>query len=198
MRLLATADRVIHNAWPVNFNISVSSFEPHIRGVRHLIEFASAAEKRVTVVFMSSIGTVDGWMSSVRVPEPCIDELALPLTGYGRSKLAASLILDAAADRYGVPTAPVRVGQIAGPRGRRGVWNRQEYLPGLIASSVYLGVLPQHLGAQEAVEWMPVEDMSELILDVAGIKSTMPVSEISGYFHGVNTSRRREPSWPFH
>jgi hypothetical protein len=26
--------------------------------------------------------------------------------------------------------------QIAGPRGRRGVWNRQEYLPGLIASSV--------------------------------------------------------------
>jgi thioester reductase-like protein len=60
MRLLATADRVIHIAWPVNFNISVASFEPHIRGLRHLIEFASAAEKRVPVVFVSSIGTMDG------------------------------------------------------------------------------------------------------------------------------------------
>jgi thioester reductase-like protein len=191
MRLLATADRVIHNAWPVNFNISVASFEPHIRGVRHLVDFASAAEKRVPVVFVSSIGTVDGWSLPVSVPEQRIDDLALPQTGYGRSKLAASLILDAAADRSGVPTASVRVGQIAGPRGRRGVWNRQEYLPSLIASSVYLGVLPKHLGAQESVEWIPVEDMSELILDVAGITSTVPVSEISGYFHGVNPSTTR-------
>jgi hypothetical protein len=38
---------------------------------------------------------------------------------------------------------------------------------------------------------MPVEDMSELILDVAGITSMMPVSEISGYFHGVNPSTTR-------
>ncbi|KAG6018533.1 putative NRPS-like protein biosynthetic cluster, partial [Claviceps citrina] len=59
--LLETCDRVIHNAWPVNFNMGVSTFEPHIRGVRHLVDFSSAAAKHVPVVFVSSIGTAQAW-----------------------------------------------------------------------------------------------------------------------------------------
>ncbi|KAK1948791.1 hypothetical protein LY78DRAFT_687363, partial [Colletotrichum sublineola] len=53
--------------------------------------------------------------------------------------------------RSGVPTAVVRVGQIAGPTLRDGVWNRQEWLPTIIASSKYLGVLPGDLGNMSAV-----------------------------------------------
>lgn len=190
--LLASADRIIHNAWPVNFNISVSSFESSIRGVRHLVDFAAAADKDVPIVFVSSIGTADGWRSSDRVPEERLTDMTLPQMGYGRSKLAATLILDAAVEQSGIHAASVRVGQIAGPRGEKGMWNRQEFIPSLIASSVYLGVLPDSLGPQQEIAWTPVEDISGLILDIAGITDPKPLSEINGYFHGVNPS---ETNW---
>lgn len=186
--LLASTDRIIHNAWPVNFNISVASFEPHIRGVRSLADFSNLAAKNVPVVFVSSIGTADGWSLPEPVPERRLDDLSMPQMGYGRSKLVGSLILDAAATHYGIAAASVRVGQIAGSRTEKGVWNPQEFIPSLIASSVYLGMLPDSLGPQQEVAWTPVEDIAGLLLDVAGITTRTPASTISGYFHGVNPS----------
>ncbi|KAL9574176.1 hypothetical protein ACKAV7_001691 [Fusarium commune] len=184
--LLPGVDRIIHNAWPVNFKFTMSSFESHIRGVRHLVEFSSAAAKNVPIIFISSIGTVDRWSSPDAVPEEALHDLTLPSMAYGRSKLAASLILDAAAEQSDIPTLSVRVGQIAGSRGEKGMWNRQEMIPSMIASSVYLGVLPDHLGAQQEIAWTAIEDIAGLILDVSGITVQKSVSEISGYFHGVN------------
>ncbi|EXL40688.1 hypothetical protein FOCG_16840 [Fusarium oxysporum f. sp. radicis-lycopersici 26381] len=184
--LLADADRVIHNAWPVNFKFTMSSFESHVRGVRHLVDFSSAAVKNVPIIFISSIGTVDRWSLPDAVPEEALHDLTLPRMAYGRSKLAASLILDVAAEQSGVPTLSVRVGQIAGSRGEKGMWNRQEMIPSMIASSVYLGVLPDHLGAQQEIAWTPIEDIAGLILDVSGITVQKSISEVSGYFHGVN------------
>ncbi|KAF5563860.1 nonribosomal peptide synthetase [Fusarium napiforme] len=184
--LLTHVDRVIHNAWPVNFKFTMSSFESHVRGVRHLVDFSSAASKNIPIIFISSIGTVDRWSSPDAVPEEALHDLSLPSMAYGRSKLAASLILDAAAEESGIPAASVRVGQIAGSRGEKGLWNRQEMIPSMIASSVYLGVLPDHLGGQQEIAWTPIEDIAGLILDVAGITIQKSISEISGYFHGVN------------
>lgn len=186
--LLANADRIIHNAWPVNFVISVTSFEPYIRGVRHLVDFSNKAAKRVPIIFISSIGTADGWTAAEPVPERQLNNLNLPHMGYGRSKLAGSLILDAAAERSGVPGATVRVGQIGGPRGKLGMWNKQEFIPSLIASSVHLRVLPDSVGPIDVVDWTPVEDIAGLLLDAAGLTAPVPVSDISGYFHGVNPS----------
>jgi thioester reductase-like protein len=67
--LLTTADRIIHNAWPVNFNISIASFEPHISGVRYLVDFAYAATNHIPIAFVSSISTVEGWTATGQVPE---------------------------------------------------------------------------------------------------------------------------------
>ncbi|KAM0490540.1 hypothetical protein ACHAP8_011445 [Fusarium lateritium] len=186
--LLARVDRIIHNAWPVNFNISVSSFESSIRGVRHLVDFSAATDKDVPIVFISSIATVDGWTAIDKVPEEAITDMSLPQMGYGRSKLAASLILDAATQQSGIHAASVRVGQIAGSRAEKGMWNRHEFIPSLIASSVHLGVLPKSLGPHQEIAWTPIEDVSSLILDIAGITVPKPVTEICGYFHGVNPS----------
>ncbi|KAJ0161032.1 Carboxylic acid reductase, partial [Colletotrichum tanaceti] len=185
-RLLRDADRVIHNAWPVNFNISVETFEPHVRGVRHWVDFSLRAAKNVPVVFVSSIGTVDAWTGPGPVPESRLLDLSLPSTGYGRSKLVSSLILDEATRRAGVPTAVVRVGQVAGPVSRDGVWNRQEWLPTIVASSKYLGVLPADLGAMTTVNWTPIEGIARLILEVSGVAQTVPLRDVDGYFHGVN------------
>ncbi|KAK7419746.1 hypothetical protein QQX98_003118 [Neonectria punicea] len=185
-RLLGTVDRIIHNAWPVNFNISIGSFEPHIRGVRHLVDFSADAARVVPIVFLSSISTASGWTSTEPVPEKRLEDLTLPRMGYGQSKLIGSLILDAAGKESGIPTASIRLGQIAGPKSSEGEWNRHEFIPSLIASSVHLGILPNHLGLSQVVDWIPVEDVATLILELAGVTVQVPASEMSGYFHAVN------------
>ncbi|TGJ82530.1 hypothetical protein E0Z10_g6254 [Xylaria hypoxylon] len=187
--LLETADRFIQNAWPVNFNIPVESFEPHIRGVRNVGDFASQASKRVAVVFISSIGTGDRWDTSAGLlPETRLEDLTLPSGGYGQSKQVGSLILEDVARSGDFPAAVIRVGQIGGPQAEAGFWNKQEWLPSIIASSLYLGALPKNLGAIDRVDWTPVESIAGLVLDVAGVSQVVPADDIGGYYHGVNPS----------
>ena len=59
----------------------------------------------------------------------------------------------------------MRVGQVAGPveRGEKGSWNKWEWLPSLIASSSYLGVIPETLGPMEDVDWVPVDVLGRAI-----------------------------------
>jgi thioester reductase-like protein len=121
-RPLHETDRWIHNAWPVNFNFSVESFEPHIRGVRNVADFAAKAEKRVAVAFISSIGTTEGWTLDSPIPETSLDDLNLPTAGYGRSKLVGSLVLEQVAKAGDFPAAIIRVGQVAGPLTPRRYW----------------------------------------------------------------------------
>ncbi|EQK99859.1 Male sterility, NAD-binding protein [Ophiocordyceps sinensis CO18] len=188
-KLLNEADRIIHNAWPVNFNISVGSFEPHIRGVRHFVDFAAAAKKRVPVLFLSSVSTAGAWNSSEEVPEVGFTDLNLPTMGYGRSKAVSSLILDEARERSGLSTAVIRVGQIGGPRGKKGAWNKQEFYPSLVASATHLGVLPDQLGPRHVVDWVPIEDAAPIILEIAGVTAEVPASTISGYYHASNPAK---------
>lgn len=191
--LSEVADRIIHNAWEVNLNIPVSSFESQLRGGRHLADFAAQARKRVAVLFVSSISTVDRWNANnkakvVKVPEKRLEDLKLSSSGYGRSKMIGSLILEDVATAAGFPAATIRVGQIAGPEAERGHWNKREWLPSLIASSLYMKALPNHLGSEERVDWTPCETIAKLVLDVAGVAHKVPTGDIHGYYHGVNPS----------
>jgi thioester reductase-like protein len=188
-RLLAEVDRVIHNQWPVNFNMPIESFEPHIRGVRNLADFSCKAAKRVPIVFISSIATVSAWKKPVPVPEEPLRELDISTGGYGQSKLISSLILEKASEILGVPVEIMRVGQIAGPSSERGLWNRQEWLPSIIASSVYLGLLPDSLGQMTTVDWTPIEGIANLVLEASGVTCNVPVKDINGYFHGINPAK---------
>lgn len=95
--LARSADVIIHNAWPVNFKMSVISFKPYVRGVRHLVDFSCVARKRVPIVFVSSVGTVQNWTQPDLVPETRLEDPNLAQIGYGQSKLAASMVLEAAA-----------------------------------------------------------------------------------------------------
>ncbi|KAI5856766.1 acetyl-CoA synthetase-like protein [Durotheca rogersii] len=186
-RLLEEADRVIHNAWPVNFNIPVESFEPHLGGVRNIADFAAKSSKRVAVAFVSSIDTANNWDSTRGpVPEERLEDCSLPGMGYGRSKMIGSLILEDLSERADFPTAIIRVGQIAGPESTAGCWNKHEWLPSIIASSLYLGALPSHLGSMDRVDWTPAERIASLVLEVAGVSQRIDPDDISGYYHGVN------------
>ncbi|KAH8747189.1 hypothetical protein F5883DRAFT_699675 [Diaporthe sp. PMI_573] len=68
-----------------------------------------------------------------------------------------------------------------------GVWNRQEWLPSIIASSLYLGALPAHLGSMDRVDWTPAERIASLVLEATGVSRVIGrADEITGYYHGVN------------
>ncbi|KAI1268957.1 hypothetical protein F5Y18DRAFT_414912 [Xylariaceae sp. FL1019] len=184
--LLEEVDRIYLVAWPVNFNLPFESFEPHIRGVRNFARFASTASKRINVTFISTVDTCDGWDASKGpIPEARLQDFSLPSTGYGRSKMVASLVLEDAAKAGDFSATIIRVGQVAGSEleSHAGVWNRHEWVPSIIASSIYLGALPADLAGKNRVDWLPVEKMVDLIFEVAGS---------SGYFHGVNP---RSTTW---
>ena len=165
---------------PVNFNMA---FEPHIRGVRNLANFSREAAKRVPVVFISTIATAGAWSGDCPVPEQPLRDLGLATGGYGRSKLVSSLVLDKAAKITDVPAIVIHVGQTAGPKSGSSAWNKQEWLPSLVASSAHLGVLPGDLGQATRVDWTPTEGIAHEVLEVSGI--TSPVTA-DAYLHGVN------------
>ncbi|PYH46069.1 acetyl-CoA synthetase-like protein [Aspergillus saccharolyticus JOP 1030-1] len=183
--LLQRVDRIVHNAWLVNFNLTLPSFEPSIRGVRHLIDLSAASPRTIPITFISSVSSVAHWpFSEQKVPEGGLEEWTLAAPGYGQSKLLASRVLDAASKVSGIPCSVIRVGQVAGPRGDKGMWNVKEWVPSVIRSSVFLGVLPGELGGLGAgLAWMCVEDVVSVILEVA---VDLEIRHGSRYFHAVN------------
>ncbi|OTB06160.1 hypothetical protein M426DRAFT_9976 [Hypoxylon sp. CI-4A] len=159
---------IIHNAWPVNFLLPLASFEASVGGLLGLLQlaFASAAN-RPPVFFVSSISAAMG--DARHVPErvlPDPGQLVLGRQGYARSKYVGERLLDAYAESTGRKAAVLRVGQVAGPVALGGSWNRAEWFPSLVRSAKTLGKLPRSLGSSSRVEWVPVDTLSRIILEV--------------------------------
>ncbi|MCJ1242991.1 hypothetical protein MMC30_000187 [Trapelia coarctata] len=169
-KLTSRASFIIHNQWPVDFNLSLSTFEPHIRGVVNLLTLSSASPKRPPILYTSSIATVANWTAkhpSSPVPEGPIHDYSIPIRiGYGQSKYISERLLESAGEVSGVNAAICRVGQIAGPVNKSGVWNKQEWFPSLVTSSKYLGVLPDSLGVQDKITWIPVDILANIIVEL--------------------------------
>nr|AAS98174.1 ochratoxin A non-ribosomal peptide synthetase [Penicillium nordicum] len=157
--MLRSVDTVIHNAWRMDFNISVDSFEHvHIRAMRNLIEFSIKSAHRAHIHFLSSIGAIGGWtiLNGPVIPELPFEDCDVALRqGYGEAKHICERICLAATQTAGVPTSIHRLGQIAGPRTESGFWNVQEWLPAIVATSKFLGKIPSTLGEFQ-VDWVPV------------------------------------------
>ena len=171
--ILGKVTHIIHNAWTVDFNLSLASLaQTNISGTCSLINLAADSANHAQMFFVSSIGTVMNWTKSGQegpVPEEIIDNMAVaqPI-GYAESKYIAERLLGNAHDKSGVGTCCLRVGQIAGPIGTsKGVWNRSEWLPALVATSRELGMLPTSLGAFNHVDWIPVNVLADVIVELA-------------------------------
>ncbi|RYP54628.1 hypothetical protein DL769_010325 [Monosporascus sp. CRB-8-3] len=145
-------------------------------------DFATSASKRLAVAFISSIGTADRWDARGRglVPEQRLEDVRLPGNRHGRSKMIGSPILEDAARIGEFPAVSIRVGQVAGPESEASAWNRQEWLPSIVASSVHLSALPSHLAVMERVDWAPLERIAWLVLEVLGFKQNLPAERITG------------------
>ncbi|KAI1330923.1 male sterility protein-domain-containing protein [Xylariaceae sp. FL0255] len=164
--LLTAVDLIIHNAWNVDFNQNLTSFETHIAGVRHLADLATRS--RAQLIFVSSVASVIQWDQSLgAVPERVIhDQSVAGDSGYSQSKHVAERILQKAAASSDLQVSIVRVGQIAGPARNPGGWNAADWLPMLVSTSKALGALPKSLGTADNVDWVPIDVVAEVFVDL--------------------------------
>ncbi|EGO19943.1 hypothetical protein SERLADRAFT_418199 [Serpula lacrymans var. lacrymans S7.9] len=168
-QIRSTVTTIIHNAWRLDFNLSLSSFEPNVKSIRHLIDFAisSANASDLRFVFVSSVASVQSWNTqNGKVPEEAVESVEAVGPGYGESKFVAEQMLT----RSGLAASSVRVGQICGgpPNGN---WSTTEWLPILVKTSITLGALPIALGA---VSWVPAATVAQAMIDVAFSEKSSP------------------------
>ena len=195
-RLLHSVTHILHNAWEVNFNLTLASYATQLAGVRQLINFSSQSAHGAFIFFVSSISAVLRWgavtttPTGSKVPETVLADWTLPeRMGYGESKFVAERLLAAASTAAHVPSAILRVGQIAGPLAPAGVWNPAEFIPSILASARHLGALPAALGAMDNVDWIPVDALAPIVLDLLKAHApgiTAAADAQPAVYHAVN------------
>ncbi|KAE8333985.1 hypothetical protein BDV39DRAFT_3315 [Aspergillus sergii] len=168
---------IIHTAWPVNFNLPLANFEPHIQGVYNLIQFSLSVHLPVpaVVLFCSSISTALGAPTS-SIDEAPLDDLNSALEmGYGRSKLIGEKIVSNAR-RSGARSFSLRIGQVSG-HSKKGLWNDSEAIPLMIRSALTLKALPQ---LDTTCSWLPVDKLACSVLEIAKACSVNILEESEG------------------
>ena len=187
--LLESVDVIIHNAWKVDFNHSLSTFTPQIAGVRNFASFCIRSPLSPKLFFISSISALGNWSTlhplSQSVPETVPDDFNLAAQmGYGESKHLSERILDEIAksiDPFMTNFNILRIGQIAGPSAvKRGRWSENEWFPSLIQTSKELDILPETLGTYEMIDWTPVDELAGIILDIVHSSSISTPPENRG------------------
>ncbi|KAH8102700.1 hypothetical protein BXZ70DRAFT_929500 [Cristinia sonorae] len=168
---------IIHNAWKLDFNLSLTSFESHIANTRSLINFSSSFTSPPKFLFSSSIAAAQSWdiTRAKSVPEKVLvdsPEVAVG-GGYGGSKYVVERVLKNAKES-GLDTISVRIGQLSGST-TSGAWNVTDWVPIIVKSSVALGALPDLPGA---VDWTPVDVAARTIADIVTSPSTSSSSSL--------------------
>jgi thioester reductase-like protein len=156
---------VIHCAWSVNFNLSLSSFEKDcIAGVRHLIDLCLAVpgSKPASFDFCSSVSTVSK-CPQLHTPETIAELDWAQDMGYAQSKCVAEHICMAASKATGMRTRILRVGQIVADT-THGIWNDTEAIPLIMQSALTIGALPK---LQESPSWTPVDVVAQAVIEIA-------------------------------
>ncbi|KAF5867965.1 putative nrps-like enzyme protein [Botrytis fragariae] len=81
---------ILHNTWSVDFNLRIESFEKvHIAGVRNFIDRSLLSPRKVTIQFVSLLGSLANWppfRPKKSVSEQIITSSNLPMLGYGDTR----------------------------------------------------------------------------------------------------------------
>ncbi|KAI1154381.1 putative NRPS-like enzyme [Nemania diffusa] len=189
--LRTSVTHIIHNQWPVNFNWPLALFEPSIAGVRNLASLAAASLHDAFFLFVSSVSSVGGSKGSKGegpFPETPVADLSVAAhMGYGESKLISECLLGKAEKICGVRSATCRVGIVAGPIEKpQGAWNKHEYIPSIVVSSQALGAFPHAFPGRDRIDWVPVDKVSKVILDILRSASAESSDNLARIFHVVN------------
>lgn len=154
---------IVHSAWPVNFNLPLTSFIPHIQGLTNLVDFSLSVHMPAPAVllFCSSISTALASSLPEVDESPVPDSSALDM-GYARSKLIGERIISNAR-KAGARTFSLRIGQISG-HSKKGLWNDSEAIPLMIRSALTLKALPE---LDTECSWLPADKLAASVLEIA-------------------------------
>ncbi|KAF8513307.1 hypothetical protein BU17DRAFT_95460 [Hysterangium stoloniferum] len=179
---------IIHNAWRVDFNLSLESFQPAVRGVRYMIDLALRSPRPTPprLLFTSSIGIIKSWCNIPPAIEGDITDLSIINTsGYSESKWVSERILFTARQHTSLRPVIVRVGQLCG--GINGNWNTREWFPALARASQVVEGVPDNSGL---VSFVPLHTAASVIIelrsashDFAHIVHPRPVTWRSIIYH---------------
>ncbi|KAJ3569482.1 hypothetical protein NPX13_g6068 [Xylaria arbuscula] len=171
--LAGRAGLILRNAWPVNFNLTLSTFRAQLTGLINLPTLATTATPQpMRTMFISSVGAIAGLEpgapASESVPTESVALNATGMNGYARSKLLAEVLCDTASRTLQIPVEIVRVGQFAGSSTRGAAWNRSEWLPSMVISSLLtLGCVPSDLGPHfSTIDWIPNDRLGLIVADL--------------------------------
>jgi thioester reductase-like protein len=188
--LTSKATHIIHNAWPVDFNLSLSSFEPQLAGCLHLLALATKMSNLRDLSFISSVGVASDWTKgrSHEVPEAKIEDLYVAGDmGYSQSKLLAELIFAHGCDSLKLPVSICRVGQIAGPvMSSKGMWSPREWFPSVMLTCKHLGKIPGDLGVLDCMDWIPVDVLADALTEALLPDQSPKRTDTTRYMHFVN------------
>ncbi|KDQ52238.1 hypothetical protein JAAARDRAFT_184391 [Jaapia argillacea MUCL 33604] len=155
---------IVHNAWKVDFNVTLPSMEHLIQGTRVLIDLAlsSSRPSPPTILFTSSISVFTNWDMSCIAPEAALADPEIAKgSGYSESKWVAETLLYSATKETRLRSTIVRIGQLCG--GPDGFWNPNDWFPSLVRSGKYLKCLPQISGS---VSWIPTHIAADALIEM--------------------------------
>ncbi|TFK52863.1 acetyl-CoA synthetase-like protein [Heliocybe sulcata] len=160
-----TCTHVIHNAYTVDFNMSLQSFGGHIQGMRNLVDLAlsSRLPSPPRLVFISSVSVVrnaPGNMHNV-TDETFVEAHTAVGSGYSESKWVCERLLAESASRTELRPLVIRVGQVAGSA--NGAWKVKDWVPSLVRSSLHTKCLPD---SEKTISWIPAEAAAASILEM--------------------------------
>ena len=155
---------ILHNAWPVNFNLPLRTFEPHLAGLRNLLRLSMSVPRPepARLFFASSVSTAFNMPANSSVPEAPVENFEhADGMGYAQSKLVGEhIVLNAA--RAGARSYVLRIGQVVGDSAA-GIWNDREAIPSMIRSALALKALPR---LRQRCSWLPVDTLATAIFEL--------------------------------
>lgn len=162
------ATHLVHNSFPVNFLMSVRSFEPQMAALVNLARLARLGSRSPAFMFISSIAAA----TPVSGDRDTIEEMVLSVDqardllpqGYAQTKFVCEHLLSTYAAHTGGSAVVLRVGQVCGPLSESGTWNVSEWFPSLVISSKQLGIAPDSIGPP--VNWVPVDVLGEIVSEL--------------------------------
>ncbi|KAH8114663.1 acetyl-CoA synthetase-like protein [Phellopilus nigrolimitatus] len=163
-QIRTSVTHIIHNAYPVNFNMSLTSFESSILSLRRLIDLALSSPLATPprLLFTSSISVVHRHPGKIPVPEEIVEPSSAIGTGYSESKWVCEKILSIASTRTPLKPVTVRIGQMSGAN-TNGCWNSKEWVPALFKSSIHMNCLP---ALDADISWLPIDVAAGVILEM--------------------------------
>lgn len=191
--LVGNVTHIFHGAWPMDFKRKLSSFEPHIKALRDLIDLAQAIyfaqpQIRPKIIFASSIavaGRHDSMQSSGKVQETPLADPNDPLPmGYAQAKWVCEKMISMVSSYLCTEAGPkvepiiIRIGQLSGSR-LTGFWSPREHIPALVKASQDIGAMPDvsgvsstiigyhsELTTEQTLSWLPVDQAARVVSEL--------------------------------